>query len=1623
MRQMRMNCVLGAAFVSLGLIVAVARADISGGLVGHWKFDEEQGTIAQDSSGNNYDATLFGDPTWAEGKVRGGLDLDGTNDYVGLPIGSLLASLTNSTFAGWVNFSNAGGAWQRIFDFGSGETINMFLTPRRGTADSMRFAITIGGSGAEQMATAPAVLASGWHHVAVTIDADNDTIRLYLDGVVVAENTAATLTPSDLGETTQNWLGRSQYVADGYLDGALDDFRIYSRALSGADIVELLNWTGGANAGKDFRAYGGDKVTLRGSGPSDATSVTWAQSAGTPTVTLETTADRYVVQFDAPTLEIGTLLTFRLTVVSPSEGTTSDDVKVIVTAVNPPKVAPGDLRVYPVDRGAQFGFRVAWTSVLDAEKYQGALKMGTQYIWLYNTTDTYMDFLGMGEGLEQTVAIRGENKFSIPGSTDPSKHGLQSVDVTFKAMRNLALPASLQGAYPPSAYVFKVQPSAEAGLNNLNPNENVSSAAVAGKLEDYWGYTWDQARYFDRIVYYTGEFGTTGGWFTSLKVQYTTDGTNWIDIVGAQITPPYDFTDSVVGRAKNTRYDLTFPAVRGTGVRIYGTPGGMDQFTTVGELEVYGDQTRPSVLLLVQGVDASYPEGGTATLDGSYTFSTRGPITSWQWEKMSGPDVTINNSTSAKATFTAPVVTSDTVMVFKLTAGDGTETLSDSDVQITIKNLATAAVAGRDQRVLEGTQVTLNGSGSMSTTGTLTYLWTQTGGTSVGVTGSTSKTPSFTAPILWGFMEELKFKLDVDDGSGGTSTDEVLVTVYNFAGLVSPLGPGYIKDLLHMGETAADRVTAPLTVTTDHLKTFGGEAVVNPRPDQVYDFTGTNVTVTTNPAVWTPLHDAAGWFGDEGVDNFVQIYHIYIISPTDRDVQWHFRHDDEIRAFNNGVMAFGRDGWDPGSEIVRFGPAAQRRGLDKGINSVTFKFHDGTGANYVAVGVTDVAGNPFTDLQYSLGLPVGIADAYAARILPDSYEPNGTVDVNLSFRVNPANTPGSVTIREVIPPGIPEGNITAPGAIISGGGITWTLSGSDVKTRTITYSFTVPAEMTQGIDFAGTVSFGTTSADIIGEDVVYAVPSEPLYLIVEMLMAAHLSWAPPATEGTATYNVFRNVNGGTWEQIGSTTTTSFVDSTVTDGNNYSYAVSAIGVNGIEGPQSSPTAQAQLPAPGTFQIREAEDFNYDGGKFPWTSAVTVPALEAPSATEIGTPQQYDYYHPDTGGPGTRTYRPLDNRTDGTGVAINISPQVDDPSILHTKIGWTTVGSWYRFGFDVAQAGWIKLTFCVACPDGGTIAAYWDETLVGTASYRSGNWDSYTWAAIEQFEETDTGVHYLRVAVLSGQLDFDKIAIGFNWAAPKRETIWSDNFDAYSSDADVKAGGWTIENGSSYPDAAWRLWDTDGTMGQLGNQDPNLPGMYDKYMVTDSDLAPDATLDERLISKDVDCTNHMKVRLNFSKNYNAYPDDPDHLQVAEVDIQVFDNGVWGNWVNLGHWDRLSGSSSTPEQVDISSLADKKKIRLRWHFSQAKWDYWFAIDQVRVSGEALPTEAKITKLTPAAGKLTLNWTVFGTKQYTVQQTDNLVGGTWAPAPGTWPTSEQTWTSGDLSGTKKLFYRVMGQ
>jgi hypothetical protein len=146
------------------------------------------------------------------------------------------------TLATWV-FLTANRDWQRIFDFGNNTTVNMFLTTSEGgdVNNTVRFAITTGGNAMEQRIDTTTVLPlNAWHHVAVVLGAGAPyTGTVYVDGAAVGMNAAMTLHAGDLGTTTNNYLGKSQFP-DPYFAGELDDFRVYRRALTADEILMLV---------------------------------------------------------------------------------------------------------------------------------------------------------------------------------------------------------------------------------------------------------------------------------------------------------------------------------------------------------------------------------------------------------------------------------------------------------------------------------------------------------------------------------------------------------------------------------------------------------------------------------------------------------------------------------------------------------------------------------------------------------------------------------------------------------------------------------------------------------------------------------------------------------------------------------------------------------------------------------------------------------------------------------------------------------------------------------------------------------------------------------------------------------------------------------------------------------------------------------------------------------------------------------------------------------------------------------------------------------------------------------------------------------------------------------------
>jgi len=201
-------------------------------LIAHWELDETEGSIANDSAGD-HDGTLNSNPFWqpAGGMIGGTLLFDGVDDYVSTPFILDPAKGSLSVFA-WVccwtpgqviisQTGDFGGTWLGI-DPSEGKLITGF--------SDMYF---------DELMSESVITDFQWHHVGFVHDHDSLQRRLYVDGVLVAEDaTVVSGLPSDGGM----YIGASKDLdAGNFFSGMIDDVHIYDEALSAEEIEGLAN--------------------------------------------------------------------------------------------------------------------------------------------------------------------------------------------------------------------------------------------------------------------------------------------------------------------------------------------------------------------------------------------------------------------------------------------------------------------------------------------------------------------------------------------------------------------------------------------------------------------------------------------------------------------------------------------------------------------------------------------------------------------------------------------------------------------------------------------------------------------------------------------------------------------------------------------------------------------------------------------------------------------------------------------------------------------------------------------------------------------------------------------------------------------------------------------------------------------------------------------------------------------------------------------------------------------------------------------------------------------------------------------------------------------------------------
>jgi len=165
--------------------------------------------------------------------------------------------------------------------------------------------------------------------------------------------------------------------------------------------------------------------------------------------------------------------------------------------------------------------------------------------------------------------------------------------------------------------------------------------------------------------------------------------------------------------------------------------------------------------------------GTTITLDGTTSSDPDGDPLAFRWIQIAGPPVVLTGVTTSTPSFT-PM--SAGTYVFQLTVDDAFGGTDSDAINVTVVNRLPIAYAGADQNVPKGPTVSMDGSASSDPDGdNLTFIWTQTGGAPVTLSGANLALPAFT-PLGSGIYA---FTLTVDDGNGGMDTDTMLVTVTN----------------------------------------------------------------------------------------------------------------------------------------------------------------------------------------------------------------------------------------------------------------------------------------------------------------------------------------------------------------------------------------------------------------------------------------------------------------------------------------------------------------------------------------------------------------------------------------------------------------------------------------------------------------------------------------------------------------------------------------------------------------------------------------------------------------------------------------------------------------------------
>ena len=291
---------------------------------------------------------------------------------------------------------------------------------------------------------------------------------------------------------------------------------------------------------------------------------------------------------------------------------------------------------------------------------------------------------------------------------------------------------TLQGLYTAdlgAGHVFTMAPKVCQVLRDAERNRNRAHGLSASVVDGELVLTWRAPTEVTGVTGYRIKRGSDAGTLSVLVADTGSAVTSYTDsTVAAGASYVYSVTHLKGSEAGTESPPLTvrIPTASGPPTISSGGP-----FTVAEGETAVGTLTATDVDTAADNLAWSIAGGADSS---SFALSASGVLAFSAAKDFENPD-----DADTKGTYEVKVKVSD---------GENVDT-ADLTVRLTDVNEAPSANAGEDQEEIEaGSTVTLSGTGTDPDAGdTLTYTWSQTGGTNVTLSTVSAATTTFTAPV------------------------------------------------------------------------------------------------------------------------------------------------------------------------------------------------------------------------------------------------------------------------------------------------------------------------------------------------------------------------------------------------------------------------------------------------------------------------------------------------------------------------------------------------------------------------------------------------------------------------------------------------------------------------------------------------------------------------------------------------------------------------------------------------------------------------------------------------------------------------------------------------------------